>query len=170
MLRIKTSSSSYALLLQLLSKECHRTALVIGQLWLRCLMAQCHYLSQCWPRSILPYGITRPWWVNLPLTRDLLCGHMASLPPTQETCTEEYPANRRHGQNTENTAFKKESFQLRNISLLPLNLYLNFTFYLVWNLPNEPREILAFHRLIRQVPLYFMKNDVICDFVTTSMG
>ena len=22
------------------------------------------YLSQCWPRSVLPYGITRPQWVN----------------------------------------------------------------------------------------------------------
>ena len=23
-----------------------------------------HYLSQCWPRYVLPYGVTRPQWVN----------------------------------------------------------------------------------------------------------
>ena len=26
--------------------------------------ATSHYLSQCWPRSLLPYGVTRPQWVN----------------------------------------------------------------------------------------------------------
>ena len=31
-----------------------------------CRQATSHYLSQCWPRSILPYGITRPQWVNVP--------------------------------------------------------------------------------------------------------
>ena len=30
-----------------------------------CHQATSHYLSQCWPRSLLPYGITRPQWVNL---------------------------------------------------------------------------------------------------------
>ena len=29
-----------------------------------CRQATSHYLSQCWPRSLLPYGITRPQWVN----------------------------------------------------------------------------------------------------------
>ena len=24
-----------------------------------------HYLSQCWPRSLSPYGVTRPQWVKL---------------------------------------------------------------------------------------------------------
>ena len=27
-----------------------------------CHEATSHYLSQCWPRSLLPYGITRPQW------------------------------------------------------------------------------------------------------------
>ena len=26
--------------------------------------ATSHYLSQCWPKSMSPYGITRPQWVN----------------------------------------------------------------------------------------------------------
>ena len=29
-----------------------------------CLKATSHYLNQCWPRSMLSYSITRPWWVN----------------------------------------------------------------------------------------------------------
>ena len=28
-------------------------------------MAWRHYLSQCWPRSIQPYHVTRPQWVNI---------------------------------------------------------------------------------------------------------
>ena len=30
-----------------------------------CRQATSHYLSQCWPRCLSPYGITRPQWVNL---------------------------------------------------------------------------------------------------------
>ena len=30
-----------------------------------CRHATSHYLSQCSPRSLLPYGVTRPQWVNL---------------------------------------------------------------------------------------------------------
>ena len=29
-----------------------------------CLMAPSHYLSQCWPRSLSPYDVTRPQWVK----------------------------------------------------------------------------------------------------------
>ena len=32
-----------------------------------CRQATSHYLSQCWPRSLTPYGITRPQWVNFNL-------------------------------------------------------------------------------------------------------
>ena len=38
-----------------------------------CRQATSHYLSQCWPRSLSPYGITRPPWVN-------------SSPPGQNGC------------------------------------------------------------------------------------
>ena len=31
-----------------------------------CRQATSHYLSQCWPRSLLPYCVTRPQWVKLP--------------------------------------------------------------------------------------------------------
>ena len=39
-----------------------KSALVQVKAW--CRQATSHYLSQCWPRSILPYGVTRPQWVN----------------------------------------------------------------------------------------------------------
>ena len=29
-----------------------------------CHQATSHNLSQCWPRSLSPYGVTRPQWVN----------------------------------------------------------------------------------------------------------
>ena len=29
-----------------------------------CCQATSHYLSQCWPRSLSPYGVTRPQWVK----------------------------------------------------------------------------------------------------------
>ena len=31
-----------------------------------CRQATSHYLSQCWPRSLSPYGVTRPQWVKMP--------------------------------------------------------------------------------------------------------
>ena len=42
-----------------------KSALVQVMAW--CHQATSHYLSQCWPRFLLPYGVTRPRWVNLVL-------------------------------------------------------------------------------------------------------
>ena len=37
-----------------------------------CHQATSHYLrSQCWPRSLLPYKVTRPQWVNLAMVYGL---------------------------------------------------------------------------------------------------
>ena len=30
-----------------------------------CRQASSHYLNPCWPRTLPPYGITRPYWVSL---------------------------------------------------------------------------------------------------------
>ena len=35
------------------------------QLMAWCRQATSHYLSQCWPRSLSPYGVTRSHWVNI---------------------------------------------------------------------------------------------------------
>ena len=40
-----------------------KSTLVRVMAW--CRQATSHYLSQCWPRSISPYGATRPQWVKL---------------------------------------------------------------------------------------------------------
>ena len=39
-----------------------RSTLVQVMAW--CCQATSHYLSQCWPRSLLQYGVTRPEWVK----------------------------------------------------------------------------------------------------------
>ena len=41
-----------------------KSTLVQVMAW--CRQATSHYLSQCWPRSILPYDIIRPPWVYRP--------------------------------------------------------------------------------------------------------
>ena len=38
-----------------------KSALVRVMVW--CRQATSHYLNQCWPRSMSPYGITRPKWL-----------------------------------------------------------------------------------------------------------
>ena len=40
-----------------------KSTLVQVMAW--CRQATSHYLNQCWPRSLLPYGITWPQWVKL---------------------------------------------------------------------------------------------------------
>ena len=65
----------FILLLDILSTSfeiCHKwvplnpvddkSALVQVMAW--CRQAPSHYLNQCWPRSLMPYGITRPQWVK----------------------------------------------------------------------------------------------------------
>ena len=37
-----------------------------------CRQATSHYMSQCLPRSLAPYGVTRPQWVNLDIANHLL--------------------------------------------------------------------------------------------------
>ena len=39
-----------------------KSTLVLVMAW--CRRATSHCLSQCWPRSLSPYGITRPEWVK----------------------------------------------------------------------------------------------------------
>ena len=42
-----------------------KSTLVQVMAW--CRQATSHYLSQCWPRSMTPYGVIRPQWVNADL-------------------------------------------------------------------------------------------------------
>ena len=56
-------SSEIALIWMSLDSTDDQSTLVQVMAW--CRQAPSHYLSQCWPRSLLPYGVTRSQWVNL---------------------------------------------------------------------------------------------------------
>ena len=55
-------SCEIALLWMSLDFTDDQSTLVQVMAW--CCQATSHYLSQCWPRSLWPYGVTRPLWVN----------------------------------------------------------------------------------------------------------
>ena len=54
-----------------------KSTLVQVMAW--CWQAPSHYLSQCWPRSMLPYGVTRPQWVNSLALGDVIWYHFINI-------------------------------------------------------------------------------------------
>ena len=66
--QLRQSNNTLGGLVKLPWYECHldftddQSTLVQVMAW--CRQATSHYLSQCWPRSLSPYGVTRPQWVN----------------------------------------------------------------------------------------------------------
>ena len=59
---IFTSSKDNALRWMLWELTDDKSTLVQVMAW--CRQATSHYLSQCWPSSMSPYGVTRPQWVK----------------------------------------------------------------------------------------------------------
>ena len=55
-------SCEIALIWMLMDFTDDQSTLVQVMAW--CRHATSHYLSQCWPKSLSPYGVTRPQWVN----------------------------------------------------------------------------------------------------------
>ena len=55
-------SCEIALILMSLDFTDDQSTLVQVMAW--CRQATSHYLSQCWPRSLSPYGVIRPQWVK----------------------------------------------------------------------------------------------------------
>ena len=47
-----------------MSLDLNNDKLTLVQTMAWCLQAPSHYLNQCWIRSMTPYGITRPQWVD----------------------------------------------------------------------------------------------------------
>ena len=45
-------------------ENCTNEKSTLVQVMAWCHQATGHYLSQCWPKSMSPYDITRPYWVN----------------------------------------------------------------------------------------------------------
>ena len=62
-----------ALIWMLLDFTDDQSTLVQVMAW--CRQTTSHYLSQCWPRSLSPYGVTRPQWVNDPIILQFCTGH-----------------------------------------------------------------------------------------------
>ena len=61
----------------------HESTLVQVMAW--CRQATSHYPNQCWPRSMLSYGITRPQWVKynvIPAECSVKCGMNQVVKPT----------------------------------------------------------------------------------------
>ena len=50
--------------LRLTSHDLSDDESTLVQIMAWCSLATSHYLNQCWPRSLLPYGVTWPQWVN----------------------------------------------------------------------------------------------------------
>ena len=61
-----------------------KSTLVQVMAW--CCQATSHYLSQCWPRSMSPYGVTRPQWVNSLRPSDAIL-HQRSMSTLAELIT-----------------------------------------------------------------------------------
>ena len=61
---IKLMSTSCNIALSLIPQNTFDTksTLVLVMAW--CRQVTSHYLSQCWPRSVSLYGITKPQWIN----------------------------------------------------------------------------------------------------------
>ena len=56
-----------ALIWMLLDFTDDQSILVQEMAW--CRQATSHYLSQCWPRSLSTYGVTRPQWLDCTVNR-----------------------------------------------------------------------------------------------------
>ena len=60
-------SCELALIWMSLDFTADQSTLVHVMAW--CRQAASHYVGQCWPRSLSPYGVTRPQWVNAALSQ-----------------------------------------------------------------------------------------------------
>ena len=62
------SGISCELVLRWISLELTGDKSTLVQVMAWCRQATSHYLSQCWPRFMSPYGVTRPQWAKIPWT------------------------------------------------------------------------------------------------------
>ena len=62
--RIDILKNSYEIVLWRMPKHQFHDKSTLVQVMAWCRQATSHYLSQWWPRSLSPYGVTRPQWVK----------------------------------------------------------------------------------------------------------
>ena len=65
MSRIEFLSTSCEFAIMCVSQEFIIDYLTSAQVIAWCRQATSHYLSQCWPTSMSPYGVTSPQWVDI---------------------------------------------------------------------------------------------------------
>ena len=75
MLWIKFMGTSCEIALRRMPQNTFDNKPTLVQVMAWCSQATSRYLSQCWPRSLSPYGVTRPQWVNSQLSMSLLSQH-----------------------------------------------------------------------------------------------
>ena len=63
-LQNNSSGNRYEMALMLKPQNLTNELSIMVQVMAWCHQATSHYLSQCWPRSMSPYGVTRTQWVN----------------------------------------------------------------------------------------------------------
>ena len=85
----------------------HYSTMVQAMAW--CRQATGHYMSQCWPKSLAPYGVTMPQWVNLDIANHLLhvvwiCPGNGLVPIRQQAFNTLRP--RQHGRHFPDDVFK----------------------------------------------------------------
>ena len=62
--QIDILNNSYRIALRRMPQNPFDDKSVLVQVMAWCHQTTSHHLKQSWPRSLSPYGITRPWWVN----------------------------------------------------------------------------------------------------------
>ena len=67
-LRINILSISCVIALRRMPQDPFSDKSTSVQVMAWCRQATSHYLNQCWLRSMIPHGVTRPQWVNLAKT------------------------------------------------------------------------------------------------------
>ena len=77
--RIDTLSNSCETALRSMPQNPSDDKSTLVQVMAWCRQAASHYLSQCCPRSLSPYGVTRPQWVNASLI-EKFCKHAVFVP------------------------------------------------------------------------------------------
>ena len=63
---------------------------ILVQIMAWCRQATNHYLSLCWPRSMSPYGVTKPLWVltysSYPTSLDTIQWHIHGIVQDRDDC------------------------------------------------------------------------------------
>ena len=64
-------SISYEITLGWMTEDLRDDESTVAHAMAWCHQAPSHYLNQCWPKSVVAYGVARPQWVNDDLLSNL---------------------------------------------------------------------------------------------------